>query len=302
MKRIVGLLLCVAMLFAACGSSTTAPNEDGTQNGDTSNEGNGNTGTPDKETVVDIENSMLIKLDDANTNVGNSGATYEDGVLSITKSGVYRLQGKLTDGQVYISVEKTETVDLILDGCDITCKTSAAIYCDSADKLYITVNAGTKNTLSDAVNYVYAEVGADEPNACIFSDDDITLRGTGSLSVNGNFKNGISSKNDIKIKELTLSVNAKNTGLRGKDSVEINSGNVTVDAVKDGLKASQTEKADKGYVEINGGTVNITAGDDGIQAVLLIAINGGKVTVNAEGKGLNCDGDITTAEGTYTEQ
>ena len=295
---LLSALLCAALLLTGCGSKKDGsdkndPNEKPTEEGP---------GNDEKDPGIDVENSFLIKLDDANTDVGKSGATFEDGIIRITKAGVYRLQGSLSDGQVYISVAKTEVVELILDGCSITCKTSAAIYCDSADKLYVTANAGTENTLTDGYNYIYTAVGTDEPNACIFSNDDITLRGSGSLTVNGNFKNGVSCKNDIKVKDLTLTVNAANTGLRGKDSVEINSGIVTVVAEKDGLKASQTEKADKGFVEINGGTVDITAGDDAIQAEVRISINGGKVTASFEGKALNCGGEVFTAEGAFTEK
>jgi len=300
-------LLCVATLASACGSDKKK-NEDGNkdQNNQQSQGGEdkpGNNGTDNEDdTGINIEDSLLIQLNDDKTDVGTSGATYADGVLRITKGGVYRLKGTLTNGQVYITVSKTETVELILDGCTITCKNNAAIYCDSTDKLYITANAGSENTLTDGYNYIYSAVGADEPNACIFSDDDITLRGSGSLSINGNFKNGISSKNDIKIKDLTLLVNAANTGIRGKESVEINSGKVTVVAGKDGLKASQTEDAAKGFVEINGGTVDITAGDDAVQAITQISINGGKVSASYEGKALNCDGEVYTAEGTFTEK
>lgn len=309
-------LLCATLLVTGCGSGSGDKKDEsnaedqtqqgGEQNG-TTDSGNGDTdsGNTSGDTEINVDQSLLIKLNGDKVDVGNSGATYEDCVLSITKAGVYRLQGKLDDGQIFVSVDKAETVELILDGCEITCKTSAAIYCDSVDKLYITANAGTKNVLSDARNYIYPAVGVDEPNACIFSDDDITLRGSGTLTVNGNFNNGVSSKNDIKIKDITLTVIANNTGIRGKDSVEINSGVVTVDAKNDGLKASQETKADKGYIEINGGTVTISADDDAIQAYASIAINGGNVTVSAGGKRFNCDcGDtnITIAEGTVTDR
>ena len=306
-NRWIGMLaglLCVAMMTTACGSEKKN-NEEVTGGKDENPITDNDVPTAENQQPdVSIESSLLITLDDANTDVGESGATYADGVLSITKAGVYRLKGTLTDGQVYVSVDKTkaEAVELILDGCSITCKTSAAIYCDSAEKLYITANAGTKNTLTDGYNYIYTALGADEPNACIFSDDDTTLRGSGELIVNGNFKNGISSKNDIKIKDLTLTVNAANTGIRGKDSVQINSGKITVVADNDGIKASQTEKEGKGFVEINGGTVDITAGDDAVQAVLKITVNAGKVSASVGGKSFNCEGEVYTAEGTFTEK
>lgn len=291
-------LLAVTMLASACGSDSKKNN----QNDDNQNpsQGSQEDTTPDPD--INVEESLLITLNDDKTDVGQSGAVFENDVLRITKAGSYRLKGKLTDGQVHITVAKTEVVELILDGCEIACKTGAAIYCDSSDKLYITANKGTENVLTDGYNYIYTQIGADEPNACLFSDDDITLRGSGKLTVNGNYKNGISSKNDIKIKDLTLVVNAANTGLRGKDSVEINSGKVSVIAQKDGIKATQTEKADKGFIEINGGTVDVTAGDDAFQATVRITINDGAVSASSEGKNFNCDGEVYTAEGTFTEK
>lgn len=300
-------LLCAAMLLGSCGSGSGSNNNNNSQNGQNTEQGDVNDNNDDNaaDPDINVDGSMLIKLDDAKTDVGNSGATYKDCVLTIAKAGVYRLQGKLTDGQIYVAVGKTETVELILDGCEITCKTGAAIYCVSADKLYVTANAGSTNVLSDGANYIYSAVGTDEPNACLFSDDDITLRGSGTLTVNGNFNNGISSKNDIKIKDLNLTVNAKNTAIRGKDSVEINSGKVNVDAGKDGLKANRTDKTDKGFIEINGGEVYISAGDDALQAYASISVNAGKVTLECAGKCYNCDaGDqyVFVAEGTVTEK
>lgn len=301
MKRMkwIGMLsalLAVSMLACACGSDGKNSSQNNKPGQNHQEEDN----TPDPD--INIEDSLLITLNDDKTDVGESGAEFKDDVLRITKAGSYRLKGKLTDGQVHVSVQKTEVVELILDGCVITCKTGAAIYCESADKLFITANKGSDNILTDGYNYIYSQIGADEPNACIFSDDDITLRGSGKLVVNGNFKNGISSKNDIKIKDLILVVNAANTGLRGKDSVEINSGNITVVAEKDGIKTTQTEKADKGFIEINDGIVDVTAGDDAFQATVRITVNGGKVSAACEGKNFNCDGEVYTADGTFTEK
>ncbi len=303
MKRMkwIGMLaalLAVTMLASACGSDGKKDNQNDNKKPGQNHQEEDTTPDPD----INIEDSLLITLSDDKTDVGESGAEFKDGVLRITKGGTYRLKGKLSDGQVHITVQKTEVVELILDGCEITCKTGAAIYCDSADKLYVTANKGTENVLTDGYNYIYSQIGADEPNACLFSDDDITLRGSGMLTVNGNFKNGISSKNDIKIKDLILVVNAANTGLRGKDSVEINSGNVTVVADKDGIKTTQTEKADKGFIEINDGIVDVTAGDDAFQATVRITVNGGKVSAACEGKNFNCDGEVYTADGTFTEK
>ena len=99
-------------------------------------------------------------------------------------------------------------------------------------------------------------------------------------------------------------MNAKNTAIRGKDSVTINSGKINLDAGKDGIKANREDKTDKGYIEINDGTLNISAGDDALQAFASISVNGGKVNVDCAGKCYNCaSGDqyVFVADGTVTE-
>ena len=221
-----------------------------------------------------------ISLSDASIDVGSSGAVAEGSVLTISKAGSYRLTGTLSNGEVVVKVSKEEQVELILAGVNITNSTGPAIYCDSADKLYVTVEADTVNTLKDGKNYALP----DGPNAPLYSDDDLTIRGSGTLNVKGYFKNGISSKNDIKIKEVTLNVESYNTGVRGKGSVTVQSGVVEIIAGNDGIKSTDDTKADKGFVEISGGTVVITAGDDGIQAATVLTLSGGSVKITAEGK------------------
>ena len=252
----------------------------GDQTADTPSGETGNTVTPSEtgETVV-----YDIVLKDNGADVGSSGAEVKDGVVMITKAGVYRLTGSTSSGEVIVKVDKTEIVELILAGVTIVNPSGPAIYCDSADKLYVTVTEGTNNTVSDGKGYP----SADGPNAAIYSDDDLTIRGTGTLNVKGKYKNGISSKNDLKIKEVTLNVESYNTGIRGKGSVTMTSGVVTIDAGNDGIKSTEETKKDKGYVEITGGTLTITAGDDGIQAATTLTLSGGVVKITADGKKTN---------------
>ncbi len=275
MKKYIALLLICSLLllFSACSSSKTTNKEDPSQQVSGSN----------VPTASLPTGNALITLNDDNTDVGSSGATFENNVLSINKAGSYTLTGKL-NGCVSVKVDKTEQVELILSGVTIENTEGPAIYCDSADKMFITVAEGTENTLRDGKNYK----DPDGPNATLYCDDDLTVRGTGSLKVVALYKNGISSKNDIKISDLKLTVEAFNTAIRGKYSVTIANATIDINCGKDGIKSTEIDREDKGFVSIESGKLKITAGDDAIQAETYITVlEGTEITANAVGKKTN---------------
>lgn len=243
--------------------------------------------------------STTVTLNGSDVTVDGEGASFADGRVSITAAGTYTLKGTLEDGQIYVNVQKTEKVELLLNGVNIHCSSSSPIFCESSDKVVIYLAEGTQNSLTDGSSYQF-EGSEDEPNACIFSKDDLSFKGKGSLTVEGNFKNGISSKNDIKFADATVEVNAYNTAVRGKDSITVESGSLTLKAGKDGLK-STTQESGKGYVLISGGSVNIDAEDDALQAENDVSVTGGSVTTRCGGKTVNCPGTQTITEGCLTE-
>ena len=288
--------LCICLSAASCDDSTPATSKaPGTGAGPT------DTGVKTEAPVTSGGNNTAgfgatVTLNGADTLVNGEGAEFADGTLSITKGGVYTLSGKLENGQVLVEVAKPEEVEIVLNGVEITSSKTAAIYVKCAEKIKITCASGTVNKLTDSSSYEYAN-GEDEPNACIFSADDMTIKGSGKLVVTGNYKNGISSKNDIKIKDVDLTVNAYNTGIRGKDSVEIESGKITVEAGNDGIKSSNATEVGRGYILVTGGTIAIEAEDDGFQAETDITIKGCTVTISANGKEFNSAGTLNVAEG-----
>ena len=279
-------VLCVGFSVVSCTDATTDPTKAPSTTAPVTSS---QTGAPSTNPVSDA--NATITLNGADTTVKGEGVEFKDGTVSITKGGVYTFSGTLNGGQIYVNVEKPAEVELVLNGVTITSQTTSAIYVASAEKVKINVIEGTTNTLKDSSSYQFAD-GSDEPNACIFSADDMTIKGKGKLIVTGNYKNGISSKNDIKIKDVDLTVNAYNTGIRGKDSVEIESGNITVDAGNDGIKSSNDKEVGRGYILVTGGTLNITADDDAFQAETDITVKTCSVTVSANGKEFNCAGTL----------
>nr|WP_315023497.1 carbohydrate-binding domain-containing protein [uncultured Aminipila sp.] len=230
-----------------------------------------------------------VTLKGSSISFEGEGATVSGSNLLITAAGTYVLSGTLNDGAIIIDSTAAENVTLVLENANITCKDGAPIYVKNCGKnVIISVPEGTTNTVTDGLNYTYeykAEtVGTDtgetsEPSAAIYAKDDLKINGSGKLTVNANYKDGITGKDDVEIAETTLVINAADDGIVGKDSVVIGSGNITVKAKGDGIKATNSEDTTKGYIAIAEGTFNITSGNDGIQAESILLILGGDYTI-----------------------
>lgn len=245
--------------------------------------------------------TVTVTLNGSGYSVSKSGVVTAAGnVLTITEPGTYKLSGTLDNAQLRILVEKTEIVNLILAGVSITNSVSAPLYIESADKVFIELAEGTENVLTDAQVYVFPE-GEDKPNACLYSSEDLTFRGTGSLNVNARYNNGIGTKNDLKILGGKITVTAVNNALKGNQSVKIEGGELTLTGA-DGIKSDSLTEGE-GVIRILGGKVTITAGDDGLQAVTDITVaEGATVSVKAADKDVNCDGTTNIAHGALTSQ
>ena len=206
----------------------------------------------------------------------------------IRQAGTYVLSGALKDGQLVIEADKEETVRLIFRGVSLACSYSSPVY-SKGGNVIVTLEDGTKNRIEDGESYTFEKEGEDEPAAAVFSKDDLTFNGTGTLSVTGNFRHGIQCKDDLKFVSGTYIVSAVNDGIVGKDSVSVRDGNFTIESGDDGIKASNTEDSDKGYVLLENGSFAINAKGDGIQAETLLRVNGGNFEITAGGGSQNAE-------------
>jgi hypothetical protein len=244
----------------------------------------------DLEPAVSGPDTTYVTLGGDAIIVEGEGASVDAGVVTITSAGTYSISGTLNDGQIIVDTQDEETVYVILDGVDITCSTSAPIYVSNAEKTVITLADGSENTVTDGASYAFEDAESDEPDAAIFSHDDLTINGNGSLVVNANYNDGITSKDDLKITGGTITVNAVNDGVKGRDSIGFLDGTITVYAGGDGLQSSNDEDVEEGYVVIEGGTLSIIAGLDGIQAETSLAVSGGEITIVTGGGSVSSSG------------
>jgi hypothetical protein len=237
------------------------------------------------ETDWDDSDSTIITLNGDSVTFDGSGAEADWSTVTITSEGTYVVSGTLDNGQIIVNAGDDDKVYLILNGADITCHTSAPVYEQNVDKTTITLEEGTTNTVTDGTSHSVDEEG--EPNAAIFSKDDLTINGDGKLVVNANYNNGIQSKDELKIVSGTIIVTAANDDIKGKDSVAIKDGVIIIDAEGDGIQSTNDEDTEKGYVVIEGGTIDITAGTDVIQAEITVEITGGDITISSGGGSVN---------------
>lgn len=239
----------------------------------------------DLDGTWDDSAATKIMLSDSSIAVDGSGASANGDTLTIKSAGTYVLSGTLSDGQIVVDAGKEDTVKIVLNGADLKSSNSAPIYSKQSKKTIITLAKGTSNKIEDAVSYDYAE-GEDEPDAAVFSQDDLTINGSGSLSVTGNFNNGIGSKDDLVITGGNITITSANDALRGRDSIAIKRGTFTIDAGGDGLQSNNDEDVEKGWISIDGGAFKITAESDGIQATTSLVVNSGTIDISKCYEGL----------------
>lgn len=261
----------------------------------------------DKTTTYDESTATQITLKDEGSTVNGDGAEVLDNTITITKGGTYVVSGTLTNGQIVINSTDSETVRVVLNNASITNETTAAISVAQAEKTVITTAENTSNLVA-ATAASFAET--EEAQAAIYSKDDLTLNGSGTLEVQATAGHGIQSKNDLKVTSGTYIIDSGNEGLKGKDSVQILDGDFTITSANDGIQATNAEESDKGYIVLDGGTYTINSENDGIQAETYLIANNPTIdiTTNASGtaddtqsyKGLKAGSDLTINGGTYT--
>lgn len=227
------------------------------------------------------KSGTAIRFSGDGATVSGSGVSAEGTVVTITKAGYYYISGTCPDGQIVVDCGKDDDVFIVLEGLELTCTTGPAIYCNKADKLTLTLSEGSVNSLSDGSNYS-AET-AEETGSAVFSRDTLVINGTGTLSVNGVYKDGIKSKDGLKLCGGSISVTAAEDGIIGKDYLLAAGGNVTVNSGLDGIKSTNSSDAEKGYITISGGSFSLTCGNDGIQAETDLNISGGTIEITSGG-------------------
>lgn len=272
----IGLFLTVALilLFAGCAKKTAETT---------------NSSIAGDNAYTDWRSGAYttITLGSSSATVEGEGAAVSGGVVTISSAGTYVVSGSISDGSLVVDSSTDGTVRVVLNGATITSANSAPIYVKNAGKAMISLEPGTTNTLTDGNTYTYTDTANQEPDATIFSKDNLVFNGTGSLKVIGNAGDAIKGKDDLLIVEGTFDITAADDGIIGKDLTQIEGVTLTINAGGDGIKATNDTDTTKGAVTLNGGTYTITAGADGVQAVTDLTVGGGTYTIITGGGSAN---------------
>ena len=288
--RLLCIALCACMALNGC-SSTSLPDDtlsseqEEMDDSVSSSEDSAYTYSDyELDDSFDRQSAASITLSGSTAQSNGSGVSINNATVTISKEGCYLISGELEDGQIIVDAGDSDKVQLVLDNASIHCSTGSAILVRNADNVKVTLAADSENELSDGTEY---QTDNDNPDAALCSKDDLVINGSGSLTVQGNYKHGIAGNDDLVITGGRLTVNSLSHALRGKDSVAILDGTFVLTSQKDGIQASNTEDSTKGWVQIDGGNFTIQSSGDGIQAETNLSIYDGSFTITSGGGAVN---------------
>lgn len=228
--------------------------------------------------------AVYVTLSDDGITGETDGVVINGQTMTITAEGTYIFSGTLSEGQIVVDADNAK-VQIVFDNVDITCASSAAVYVKSAEKVFVTLAEGSQNTLRNTDEYV--AIDDNNIDAVIFAKSDLTLNGTGSLTIVSAEGHGIVSKDDLKITGGTYDIIAAGHALSGKDSVRIADGTFILTAEKDGIHAENADDKEKGYIYIADGDFTITSDGDGMDASNIVQIEDGTFDITAGGGAAN---------------
>ena len=289
---VAAVILAMCLMTSGCGSQADT------------NSSTGNSTSTTVTSSITTENTNVTHADDADnykteitgaftiTSGDGTSVTQNGSVYTITQAGEYTVSGLLSEGQIVVDAADDAEVTITLNGTSITCSTGSPIYIKNADNVKIKSEENTYNCVVDAREEASDDASDDAGNAAIYATCDLKFVGKGALSVTGNYNNGIQSKDDLSIKNVTIKVTAVNNAIKGNDAVDIESGEIIAISKKcDGIKTSNSSLSSKGkqkgIVTISGGNIDVYAACDGIDAAYGVDVSG--------------DGNLNIYTDTYSE-
>lgn len=251
----------------------------------------------DYEVGYDETESAEITLKGDSASSSSDAVQISGSTVTITDEGTYIVSGTLNDGMLIVNAGEQDKLHLIFDGVTVNSSTSAAIYVLEADKVFITLRDGTTNTFSNGGTFT--SVDDNNIDGCIFSRQDLTFNGSGSLSVSSPAGHGIVCKDDLVFTSGIYTIDSASHGLDANDSIRIANASFTINSGKDGFHVENSDDAALGFLYIERGTFNISAEGDGISAGSDMLIKDGSFTIvsgggyeNAEKKSSGSQGDF----------
>ena len=241
----------------------------------------------DKDGDASSTEAVSITLADAATTSDGVGVQVDGDTVTVSAAGTYCLQGTLTNGRIVVDATNTDKIQLILSGVSVSSADGAALYIKQADKVFVTLAADTQNALSNTGEFVVTD--DNNIDGAVFSKDDLTFNGTGSLSVRSTHGHGIVCKDSLAFVDGVYDISSVGHAVQGKDDVRIADGKYTLQAGKDGIHVENADDTTLGYLYVADGDFTVTADGDGLSASGVLQIDGGKGTLTAGGGAKDAD-------------
>ena len=252
-----------------------------------------------ESTLTNTEGATQIAASGDSIVVTGDGAVAENGKVTIRKAGTYLLSGTLEEGQLLVDAEEGAEIILVFDGFKISNSTDAPLLFESGSSITLVLKDGSENAVTDLRS------GAEENQAAIYTKSDLTISGNGTLDVTGTAEDAIHSKTNVTVQGGTINLKAGDDAIHADETLTILDGKVTVLESEEGLEGL--------VVDIQGGDITVNASDDGLNASdgsgsdkapgqategAEIRISGGVLTVKAGGDGIDSNGDLIISGGT----
>lgn len=246
----------------------------------------------DRDSDWDSAGATRITLSGERANVAGGGAYVLDGSVVIAQAGRYILSGTLTDGSVIVSADSTSKVWLLLDGADISRSDDACLRVEQADKVFLTLAAGTENSMTSGAEYSETALN-DNTGGAIFSRDDLTINGSGSITVTAAYKHGIDVNDELVITGGKITVDAPQDAIHANDGFCLEQAALTLHAGDEGVNVQGPES----HLYIASGIVDIESGGAALKCASDMYIEGGSITLDSQADGLHSGGSVTVTGG-----
>ncbi len=303
----IGALLLMSLLLSACGQDSVSTDSEPESSNNSESVDISSTGAVENNSEMFSDRDFEVGYAESESAIillnGDSAACSSDTVrisgstVTIMDEGTYILSGTLNDGMIIVNSDKKDKTQLVLDGVSIHSETSAPIYILQSDKVFITMAEDSENTLSNGGSFT----AIDENNidAVIFSKEDLTLNGSGTLTITSAAGHGIVSKDSLTITSGTYDISSASHALAGKDDVSIANAVFAITSGKDGIHAENTDDAALGFVYIQNGTFDITSEGDGMSAAAYIQIEDGSFHITSGGGSENAEKQTSDSWGNF---
>ncbi|MBQ8413165.1 MAG: carbohydrate-binding domain-containing protein [Lachnospiraceae bacterium] len=251
----------------------------------------------DFKSEYDESESIRITLSNNTAICDSKNVLVEGSNITIIDEGTYILSGELEDGMIIVNAEDTDKLQIVLEGVSINSESSAPIYILGGDKVFITLASETKNYLSNGGSF--EAIDENNIDGVIFSKQDLTFNGTGSLTIDSPSGHGVVCKDDLVFTGGNISITASGHGLDVNDSVRTAGGRINIVSGKDGIHVDNSDDATLGYVYISSGDFDITSEGDGISAVAYVQITDGDFNIITGGGSVNGEKESSDSWGNY---